>query len=240
MTVGKRMRKQTSFILEPGKSPKRIQFPFDGLCFVSFQNVSGLFRYQLQNQATDAYYSDRQVLSRTPKQLLPFSGHEGRSVRIDYETKNNVLVDVRFQKEQSELDERARLYECTLPGLRAADEIEIRGGVPLEIPLTNYLSAHYEIHEVYSTLDIELVCDIRYRDYTMKRFNLFDYHCFDKRWLMKWPQNAILTLQSKQAGIINPERIMFAGYLKSPDDVLERTAPSNAWNSFMLEGIRVK
>jgi hypothetical protein len=222
---------------------KRFTFPLDGLCLMSIEN-SGLFSYQLRCIDTDTYYSDKPILCWVKKEFLPFFSYEGRTFSFDFENKSNeenhINLEIRFERRSPSVKNYS-FREYTLDGLYMKTLVEIASGKEIEISLTNFRGGHYEIHEIYAPLYKNLSCKINYHNRIIEQFKVENGHCFKNPWILRWPDSAMLYL--KNEGDVNleikPTEIYFAGYLLKPTKVIEKVAPVNARNTFLIEGIRL-
>jgi len=215
-------------------------FPYDGLCFVSLKS-SAPFLYEMRCNDTDINYSDKPILCEGRKELLPFSSREGRTFSFDFKSKEEILLDVRFEPRTFSVKD-SNFREYTLDGLYWRAPIEIEIGREAEISLTNYRGGHYEVHQIYSPLHKGLSCRVRYHNQSIEYFNLENSYRLKKPWVLKWPDSATLILknQGNSKLEIKPTEIYFAGYLLRPTDVLRTVARINSRDSFLIEGIRLR
>lgn len=219
-------------------------FPHDGLCYITMEG-SALFSYELRCIDSDTHYSDGPILCKGKRDLLYFGSYKGRTFSFDFDNKsdeeNHITLDVRFER-QPVSAKNYSFREYTLDGLYWRTPIEIEAGREVEISLTNFRGGHYEVHEIHSPLYKELSSKIKYHNQTIERFVLENAYRFKRLWIFRWPDSATLYLKNEGNSKleIQPTEIYFAGYLLKPTDVLEKIAPINARNSFLLEGIRLR
>ncbi len=239
--------KSFSFNLKPKEKILNRQirpFPFEGLCFLLIES-SAPFLYTLRSIDTDYYYSDKPILCRGRKELLPFGSYKGRIFSFDFENisavENHITVNAKFQNQRF-ADKDYFFREYTLDGLYWRTPIVIRAGEEENVSLTNFRGGHYEVHKIYSTLEKPLSCRVEYRGETVERFSLGDACSFKKPWIFHWPESAMIHITNKSASDleIRPTDVYFAGYLIRPTEVIEKVAPFNARSSFLIEGISLR
>ena len=223
---------------------RQITFPYDALCFIVMEG-SALFSYQLHSIDTDTYYSDVPILWRGKKELLPFSSHKGRIFSFDFYNNSEVesVINFDFKFEARHLSNRNHSFrEYTLHGLYRRTPIDIEAGEEVEISLTNFRGGHYEVHQIYSSQNRGLSCNIKYHNQTIEGFVLENTCRFKRPWVLRWPDSATLILKNEGNSKleIRPTEIYFAGYLLKPTDVLKTVAPINGRDSFLIEGIRLR
>lgn len=230
-----------------GKSlNNQIKFPFDGLCFISIKG-SDQFSYHLRSIDTDTWYSDKPILCKEEKELLPFGSYKGRIFSFDFfnnsNKENTVAISIKFEPRLLIGQDYQYYYfrEYTLDCLRRKESISIKAGETNSFSILNFLSAHFEIHKIYSTVGKRLLCKVKYRNNIVDNFPLEDVFKFKKPWVLNWPDQAEIFLKNEGRSdlTIQPEEIYFAGYRIPPLDVLEKVAPINTSSTFLIEGIRL-
>ena len=223
---------------------EQIKFPFDGLCSITLIG-SAPFSYQFHSIDTDTWYSDKPLLCRNKKELLPFGSYKGRIFSFEfknvYRGDNTVTLHAEYS-DKSFNDKEYSFREYTLDGLNRKSSVVIEAGQEAEVFLTNFRGGHYEVHEIYSSLDKRFSCKIRNNAKIIDRFRLENMHSFKRPWILRWPDSAILCLKNEDNTDLKfqPTDIYFAGYLIKPTEVIERISPINARDSFLIEGIRLK
>lgn len=241
------MKIESTFVLLPNDKllNKQITFPLDGLCKISI-NSSSPFLYQLYCPGTGTYYSDKPILCKDKKELLPFGSYKDRFFSFDFEnasdTENFITLHAKFV-ERPFNDKDYSFREYTLDGLYRKTPIEIKAGEEAAVFLTNFRGGHYEIHKVYSAINKRLSCKIKYHNKIIESFHLENAHSFKKpRWILHWPDSAILYIKNESPSglVIQPNEIYFAGYLIKPTDVIKKVVPIDARYSSLLEGIKLR
>jgi hypothetical protein len=217
-------------------------FPCDGLVFFTIEG-SSLFSYQLRCNDTDTYYSDKPIISKGEKVLLPVGSHQGRTFSFDFENRSNEQnrVDLQVKFEPATVAPQTHSFrEYTLDGLGMRSPVEIEPDRGIEVSLTNFRGRHFQVHEMYSLLDKGLFCRIKHHDRIVRDFYLEAGYRFDKPWTLKWTDSVILCFANRGSSKvkIEPTKIYFAGYLK-PTRIINKIAPINLRNSFLIEGIRL-
>lgn len=236
--------KKLHFILPPQKQvTKQITFPRDGRYLISIEGSSP-FSYQLYCIDTDTYYSDKPILCKGKKVLLPFGSYKGRTFSLDFQNKWNEENHIDLEAKFEHIPFSAKDYsfrEYTLDGLYMRVPIEKEPGKEVEIPLTNFRGGHFEVHEIHSLLDEGLFCRIKYHNRIIRDFYLEASYRFDRPWTLKWTDSVILCFANRGSSKlkIEPTEIYFAGYLIKPIRIIEKIAPINLRNSFLIEGIRL-
>lgn len=220
----------------------QVKFPFDGLCFISIKG-SAPFSYHLRSIDTDTWYSDKPILCKEEKELLPFGSYKGRIFSFDFHSESNqensITVSAKFERPFK--DKYYTFREYTLDFLRRKESINIKAGETNSFPILNFLSAHFEIHKIYSTIGKRLLCKVKYHNSVVDIFPLEDVFKFKKPWVLNWPDQAeiFLTNEGRSDLTIRPEEIYLAGYRIPPLDILEKVAPINTSSTFLIEGIRL-
>lgn len=238
---------QKSLKLKPNETLQnrlQITFPFNGLCYISLDG-SAPFKYELYCPGTGTHYSDKPILCKNKKKLLRFGSYKGRIFSFDFENasnmENSITLHARFVAHPfTEKDYSFREY--TLDGLYRKTTIVIEAVREEEISLTNYRGGHYEVHKIYSILNKKLTCKIKYYNKIIESFPLDYEHSFKKPWIFHWPDSATLYIKNDSSSDLEilPTDIYFAGYLIKPTEVIERLAPTNVRNTFLIEGIILK
>lgn len=221
---------------------RQIIFPFNGLCFISM-NSSVPFLYNLRSIDTDTHYSDKPIFCNVEKKLLPFGSYKGRIFTFDFENiselENHITINVTFEPQHFS-DKEYSFREYTLDGLYRKFPAKIEASREEAIPLINFRGRHYEIHRIYSALNIPLLCKVGYHSKIIDHFSLTGMYNFKRPWVLHWTDSATLYIknESNSAIEISSTDVYFAGYLIKP--AIESIARINARNSFLIEGISLR
>lgn len=240
----KTVLQRSDILLKDKPITRQIKFPFDGLCSIRMEGVTP-FLYQFHSIDTDTWYSDRPLFCKDKKELLPFGSYKGRVFSFEFKNfypgDNTITLHAEYS-DKSFNDKEYSFREYTLDGLHRKSPVVIEAGQEAEVILTNFRGRHYEVHEVYSSLDKRLSCKIRNNSKIIDRFTLENMHSFKRPWTLRWADSVILYLKNEDNTKLElqPTDIYFAGYLIKPTEVIERIAPINARDSFLIEGIRLK
>ena len=172
---------------------------------------------------------------------IPINRSFAETKKNAYRGNNTVTLHAEYS-DKSFNDKEYSFREYTLDGLNRKSSVVIEAGQEAEVFLTNFRGGHYEVHEIYSSLDKRLSCKIRNNAKIIDRFTLENIHRFKRPWILRWPDSSILCLKNEDITKLafQPTDIYFAGYLIKPTEVIERISPINARDSFLIEGIRLK
>ena len=125
---------------------EQIKFPFDGLCSITLIG-SAPFSYQFHSIDTDTWYSDKPLLCRNKKELLPFGSYKGRIFSFEfknaYQGNNTVTLHAEYS-DKSFNDKEYSFREYTLDGLNRKSSVVIEAGQEAEVFLTNFRGGYYE------------------------------------------------------------------------------------------------
>lgn len=240
------MNIESTFVLLPNDKllNKQIIFPFNGLCKISI-NSSEPFLYELYS-AIGTHYSDKPILCKGKKELLPFGSYRGRIFSFDFKNasdkENAITLHARFVAKPFDNKDYS-FREYTLDGLYWKTPIVIETGKEAEISLTNFRGGHYEVYKIYSAINKKLSCKIKYHNKIIESFHLENDYSFKKPWILNWPDSAMLYIKNESSSDLEilPTDIYFAGYLIKPTEKeIKPVASINARNTFLIEGINLR